>query len=169
VGVIVAVTVIGTSFPASALLGQHRQLSAAQAKLAEVQHQDALLTEQEHQLNDKTEIQRLARQNYQLVQPGQLLFNVLPADGSPTPGTSGATSLGDPADQPLVSPADAPDMTPDPGNPTSGTAGTSGVTSAPVSSGASSSASSSASTATTTPPSGGGFWHRVRSTLEFWR
>jgi cell division protein FtsB len=158
VAAVVALAIVGTSFPASALLTQHHQLASANAQLAKVQHQNALLAEQEKQLNDKTEIQRLARQEYQLVLPGQSLFNVLPADGQPVATGGGTTSLGDPGSQPLVSPSNAPDMTPDPGNPTTSATG----------------ASSGSSPTTTTPASsssstGGSFWHRVTSTLEFWK
>jgi type II secretory pathway pseudopilin PulG len=158
VATVVALVIVGTSFPASALLSQHHQLASADAQLARVQHQNALLAEQEQQLNNKTEIQRLARQEYQLVLPGQSLFNVLPADGQPVATGGGTSSLGDPGSQPLVSPSNAPDMTPDPGNPTSDATGTSTGTSP---------------TTTTTPTSSGasvgGFWHRVSTTLEFWK
>ena len=155
VAVLVAVAVVGTSFPASALLGEHHKLATSDAQLARVDHQNALLAEQEQQLNAKTEIQRLARQDYQLVLPGESLFNVLPATGQSVTTPQGTTSSGDPANQPLVSPADAPNMTPDPGLPT--------ATTTPAAGGA---------PATTVPsrgPDGGGFWHRVTTTLEFWR
>jgi cell division protein FtsB len=168
VAVLIAAAVVGTSFPASALLREHHQVSAADAQLARVDQQNALLAEQERQLNDKTEIQRLARQDYQLVLPGESLFNVLPAAGQSVTTPQGTTSLGDPANQPLVSPADAPDMTPDPGNPAGGSGGSSGSSG---SSGSVSGSVSGTSTPTTVAPqgSGGGFWHRVTSTLEFWR
>jgi len=162
VAFIIAATIVGTSFPASALLAQHHQLSAADAALARVQHQNALLAQQEQQLNNKTEIQRLARQEYQLVLPGQSLFNVLPADGQPATTARGTGSLGDPGAQPLVSPANAPDMTPDPGNPSTGT--TLGS-----SSGTASTTTTLPASSSTTDSGGGGFWHRVSSTLEFWR
>ncbi len=158
VAALIAATIVGTSFPASALLAQHRQLSAASAELARVQHQNALLADQERQLNAKTEIQRLAREDYQLVLPGQSLYNVLPAAGQSAPTAGGVPSLGDPADQPLVPPADAPDMSPDPGLPATGTTGT-GAQRAPTA--AASGASNGAG--------GGSFWHRVTATLEFWK
>jgi len=155
VAALVAVAVVGTSFPASALLGEHRTLAATDAQLARVDHQNALLTQQQQQLNAKTEIQRLARQDYQLVLPGESLFNVLPATGHPAAATPGTTLLGDPANQPLVSPADAPNMRPDPGLPPTTTTPATG-----------------SPTASTVPPptaATGGFWHRVTTTLEFWR
>jgi cell division protein FtsB len=157
VAAIIALTIVGTSFPLSALLTQHRQLATASAQLAQVRHQNTLLAEQEQQLNAKTEIQRLARQDYQLVLPGESLYNVLPATGQSATTTAGAPSLGDPGSQPLVSPAEAPNMSPDPGLPTTTVAGSPTV-------------SPSQSAGPTPASSGsGGFLHRVTSTLEFWK
>jgi cell division protein FtsB len=155
VAAVIALTIVATSFPLSALLTQHRQLAAAASQLAQVRHQNTLLAEQEQQLNAKTEIQRLARQDYQLVLPGQSLYNVLPAAGQPATATTGVPTLGDPANQPLVSPANAPNMSPDPGLPTTTVAGSQTSSTVPV------------THATTS--GGGGFLHRVTSTLEFWK
>ena len=112
-----AVAVLATNFPYSTLLSQHRQLSAAAAQLHQVQSANRALSEQNQQLNSTTEIDRLARQDYQLVSPNQTLYNVLPASGRSTSTTPGGPTSGDPGDQPLVAPADAPDMSPDPGLP----------------------------------------------------
>jgi type II secretory pathway pseudopilin PulG len=160
--------ILGTSFPAAALLKQHQQLASSSAQLQKLQHQNQLLSEQQQQLNSKAEIQRLARQDYQLVLTGQTLFNVLPPTGHTTPavGTSTVSSPGDPGSQPLVSPADAPNMTPDPGLPQGGTAGTTGASSSGSNPANSSTGSSTGSSTAASP---GGFWHRVTTTLEFWR
>ena len=112
-----AVAVLATNFPFSTLLSQHRQLSAAAAQLHQVQSANRALSEQNQQLNSTTEIDRLARQDYQLVSPNQTLYNVLPASGRTTSTTPGGPTSGDPGDEPLVAPADAPDMSPDPGLP----------------------------------------------------
>jgi cell division protein FtsB len=158
VAAIIAVTIVGTSFPASALLSQHRQLASATAQLIQVQRQNALLTEEEQQLKSTTEIRRLARQNYQLVLSGQTLYNVLPPPGQSAQATTGSTAFGDPGNQPLVPPAAAPGLMPISGQSLGTLAiGTTGP--APSASGGSSSGA----------PTSGGFWHRVSSTLEFWR
>jgi cell division protein FtsB len=153
-----AVVLLATSFPLTVLYGQHHQLSAEATQLSQLHRQNALLAQQSQQLNSNAEVKRLARQNYQLVAPGQALYDILPAAGQAA--TPGAPSAGDPADQPLVSPSQAPNMSPDPGLPAattgSGTAGTS-------------STSSSTSASQAPPTVHGGFWTRVRSTLEFWR
>jgi hypothetical protein len=132
--------------------------------LQKLQHQNQLLSEQQQQLNSKAEIQRLARQDYQLVLTGQTLFNVLPPTGNAATavGSSTVSSPGDPGSQPLVSPADAPNMTPDPGLPQGGTLGSTGTSS----SGTSLANSSTGLSSTASP---GSFWHRVTTTLEFWK
>ena len=154
-GAAAAAVVLVTSFPLPVLLGQHRQMSAAAAQLSSIQHQNRLLAEQRLQLNSNAEVRRLARQNYQLVEPGQALYLILPPAGRSTPLTAGASSAGDPANQPLVAPAQAPNMSPDPGLP---------KTYVPTSTGAVGQTSTTAGA----KPSGG-FWSRVGSTLQFWK
>jgi cell division protein FtsB len=151
---VAAVVILATSFPLTVLYGQHRQLSAEAAQVGQLRHQNALLAEQRQQLNSNAEVKRLARQNYQLVAPGRSLYDILPAAGQAT--APGAPSAGDPAGQPLVSPSQAPNMSPDPGLPA-----------APASSGSTGTSPASAAQSPAAPR--GGFWARVRSSLEFWR
>jgi hypothetical protein len=106
------------------------------------------------QLNSKTEIDRLARQDYQLVSPGQTLYDVLPPSHAGSTLLPGGTRSGDPGTQPLVSPDNAPDMSPDPGLPQAPSAASS------------SGATRSAVVAPTAPST---FWGRVSTTLEFWK
>jgi cell division protein FtsB len=172
VGALFALVVLGTSFPASALLSQHGQLSAAGTQLSQLQHENRLLTEQEHQLSSTAEIKRLARLDYQLVSPGQSLYDILPAAGHAAGTVPGRTVTGDPGLQPLVAPSNAPDMSPDPGlprapassgsTPSSAPAGVAGTTG----SGRAGTPSSGGSIATPRPSS---FWSRVTDTLEFWK
>jgi cell division protein FtsB len=166
IAALIALVILGTSFPAAALLKQHQQLASSSAQLQKLQHQNQLLSQQQQQLNSKAEIQRLARQDYQLVLTGQTLFNVLPPTGQAGAAVGSSTvTPGDPGSQPLVSPADAPNMTPDPGLPQGGTAGTTGTSS----SGSSPTGPTGSSTGSSSAASPGGFWHRVTTTLEFWR
>jgi hypothetical protein len=155
---IAAVAILVTSFPLSVLLSQHKQLSAEAAQLSQLQHQNALLAEQRQQLNSNAEVKRLAQQEYQLVEPGQSLFVILPPTGQTTPTAPGSPTVGDPADQPVVDPADAPDMTPDPGLPQV----TAPATAAAPSVGGSRPGGSAA-------PVPSSFWSRVSSSLEFWK
>ncbi len=152
----IALVVIGTSFPFTDLLHQRQQLSAEAAQLAQLRHQNGLLAKQEQQLSTSAEIERLARQNYQLVPPGKTLYDILPPSGKTSVALAGQPSAGDPADQPLVSPADAPNMTPDPGLPQAQQTGS------PATGG-------TAAAGTAAPRSASSFWGRVTSTLEFWK
>jgi cell division protein FtsB len=165
-----SLAILGTSFPASALLAQHHQLSAASRQLSDLQHENQALAEQEQQLSSKSDIDRLARQDYQLVQPGQTLYDVLPASGTSTATVPGGVASGDPGDQPLVNPAGAPDMSPDPAlaqpAPTSGSAGSGGAKTGSGGSTAGGPDASGGSAPGTQPSS---FWSRVTSTLEFWK
>jgi len=155
IAALAALVILATSFPLTVLYSQHRQLSAAAAQLSQLTHGNALLAEQQQQLNSNAEVMRLAQQNYQLVQPGRSLFVILPPAGT-VATAPGAPAAGDPADQPLVSPSQAPNMTPDPGLPQTPT----------VPSGAS--ASGGATAPVTTHPAAG-FWSRVAGSLEFWK
>ncbi len=160
-GAVFALAIIGTSFPFSTLLSQHRVLSAEAAQLRQIQGDNQLLAEQDRQLSSSTEVDRLARQEFQLVLPGQTLFDVLPPSG-----TSVSTTRGDPANQPLVSPSSAPDMSPDPGFPRSVTpAGGAGTVHSTAGSGAGASSSDGKGSAS----SSSSFWSRVAGTLEFWK
>ena len=150
---LVAFVILLVGFPASALWSQHQQLAAASAQLTELQHQNRVLAEQQHQLSSNAEIARLAREDYQLIPKGQTLFNILPPAGH-TSSTGSGTMTGDPGSQPLVAPSNAPSMSPDPGLPPT-------VTATPPQRG------SAATSGTSSGPST--FWSRVSDTLEFWK
>jgi cell division protein FtsB len=152
---VAALVVVATSFPLSVLIGQHRQLSSANAQLAQLRHQNAQLAEQRQQLNSNVEVKRLAQQDYQLVQPGRSLFVILPPAGQTT--IPGAPTAGDPANQPLVPPSQAPNMSPDPGLPPATASASGGVTTI-----------GPPSVVGATRPSAG-FWSRITSSLEFWK
>ena len=154
-GAAAAAVVLVTSFPLTVLLGQHRQLSAAASQLSALKHQNGQLAEQRQQLNSNAEVKRLARQNYQLVEPGRALYVILPPSGTAASAAPGAPTAGDPALQPLVPPSQAPNMSPDPGLP---------ATTVPAST-----ATGGATNPTTPARPSGGFWSRVGSTLEFWK
>jgi cell division protein FtsB len=163
-----AVVVLATSFPLVALMSQHHQLSAAAAELHGLQKTNRSLAEQQRQLNSNAAIERLARADYQLVSPGQTLYDVLPASGRPVATLAGAPTAGDPGTQPLVAPANAPDMSPDPSlTQLSALAGSSSSGSKVGSLGSRAGGTSAA--ATGGAPSPTSFWSRVTSSLEFWK
>ncbi len=160
---VIALVILGTSFPLSALFSQHSQLSSTSAQLQKVQSENGLLAEQQHQLNSTTDVDRLARQDYQMVMPGQTLYDVLPPSGLAA-ATAGQATPGDPGSQPLVSPTNAPDMTPDPNLPSaSASSGGSAQT------GVASQSRGSGSSGSEPPSAPSSFWSRVTNTLEFWK
>ncbi len=149
-----ALVVIGTSFPMTQLVSEHHQLAAAQSDLSAVQHQDHLLAEQRAELTSPAATGRLARQRYQLVGPGETLYQVVGPAGTSS-GSPDGIPAGDPAGQPLVPPSKAPNMNPQPGllGAGAGTGATPGA------------AKSSAASSAGAPD----FWGRVERVLEFWR
>jgi cell division protein FtsB len=159
-----AALVLGTSFPASGLLSDRHQLAATDAALHRLRSENSALTQEKQQLNSKAEIHSLARQDYQLVDPGQTAYNVLPPNSQSTKNGSSSVT-GDPGNQPVVAPANAAGMSPDPDVPTTSTTTPSTSSAqAPPSSG------SGSTTPTTQPTSAsGGFWTRTLHSLEFWR
>jgi hypothetical protein len=172
-----ALAVLATSFPLSSILSQHHALAAAGAQLEQVQKENQALTQQEHALDSNVAVTQLARGELQMVSPGQTLYDVLPpssrtgaarktpATGATATTAPGSAVNGDPGNQPLVAPANAPDLTaqaalaqPTPvqaAASTSGATGRNSVTSPP--------------TASTAPSAPATFWGRVGETLQFWK
>jgi cell division protein FtsB len=160
-----AALVLGTSFPASGLLSDHRQLAATDAALHRLRAENSALAQEKQQLNSKAEIHSLARQDYQLVDPGETAYNVLPPTAQPNKHSSPGVN-GDPGSQPVVAPANAAGMSPDPNVPTTSTTSPAGSGPQAPTSGS----KSTSSTPTTTPTNAsGGFWIRTLHSLEFWR
>jgi len=138
-------------FPAGSLLSQRSTLSSAQTQLATLHQQDAALAQEKKNLNNSGEIGRIARQQYQLVNPGQQAYEVLPPSGAATSGTPYA---GDPGSTGPVAPSANPELPPG------------GVTTTTTPSASSTTHSGTQAQHAT---SGSGFAGRVLHTLEFWR
>ena len=149
--IVLAAVMLVAWFPASALLSQRDALSSATAQLRDLRAQDRTLAEERATLNSPAEISRLAREEYQLVQPGQRVVQVLPPSGAPSNAGAGqAPYPGDPGLSKPVPPS-AVALLP------SGTTTTSPASATP---------SSSKVAAGSSQP---GLWQRVAGTLEFWR
>jgi hypothetical protein len=88
-------------FPAKALWHQQAQIDATSAQIQAVLRQEQTLKTQAKSVDTRAAAMALAREQYQLVSPGQSLIQVLPGDAS---GQVSASSA-DPGLQPLVSPA----------------------------------------------------------------
>jgi cell division protein FtsB len=172
-----ALAVLATSFPLSSILSQHHQLAAVGAQLEQVQRENRDLAQQEHALDSSVAVTQWARGEYQMVTPGQTLYDVLPPSSrtgrsgrTASTGATGATTPGsavngDPGNQPMVAPSNAPDLTAQAAlaqpTPVEAAASTSGVAAK-----GSATAPPAASTAPSTPTT---FWGRVGQTLQFWK
>jgi cell division protein FtsB len=153
-GAVLSAVILGAWFPANALYHQHASLASANAQLNQLHSQDDALAQERKNLNSSGEIARVAREQDQLVSPGQQAFEVLPPTGS---AKAGAAYAGDPALTAPVAPSSAAELPP--GSETATTQTT--TTTPPASSGA------GAKTHHTQPSSS--MMGRIVSSLEFWR
>jgi cell division protein FtsB len=151
--------VLATSFPVSALLRQHRQISASTAEIGALVSGNESLQKQASALSQPANIATLARRDYDLVRPGQTAYTVLPLPGSSQ--SSGTSSGHSSLDQGPVAP---------------GSSESEALLGGAVATGAGSSADPSGATAVTSEggaarsvKSTPGLWTRVLGSLEFWR
>ena len=156
-GALLSLAILGAWFPANALYHQHSSLASAEAQLNVLHQQDAALAQERKNLNDASEISRIAREQYQLVSPGQQAFEVLPKAGS---SDADAPYSGDPGLSTLVAPSSASVLPPGAGTTTTQPAKATGAL-APRQ-------ASNASKASPAAPSGG-VVGRMLDSLEFWR
>jgi cell division protein FtsB len=150
---VVSAIVLFAWFPASSLLSQRSNLTAAQAQLGALHKQDAALAQERKNLSDAGEIGRIAREQYQLVSPGQQAYEVLPPAGATAAGTPYA---GDPGADGPVTPSATPELPP---------GGVTTTTTSP----AATPASSHSGRVSSAAPSSGNLLSRMAQTLEFWR
>lgn len=99
-GAITALALLAAWFPFSTLLSQESTLRSTQAQISALQKQAAGLANESKSVNSATNARNLAREQYQLVSPGQSLIQILPGKNAPLQ-SSGA---GDPGSQGLVAP-----------------------------------------------------------------
>lgn len=98
--VVTAAAILVLWFPLSTLWHQQSVINATSAQIAAIKQQDQSLTAQAKSVSSKAAATLLAREQYQLVSPGESLIQVLPGDGSGYV----SQNQGDPGFQPLVSP-----------------------------------------------------------------
>jgi hypothetical protein len=99
--VVTAIVMLVGWFPLSAIWHQQSELDATTAQINAIKAQQHALTLQAKSIDSKSAAILLAREQYQLVSPGQSLIQVLPGTG---PGNVDQ-GIGDPGLQPLVSPS----------------------------------------------------------------
>jgi hypothetical protein len=99
--IVTALVMLVGWFPFSALWHQQSVIDQTSAQIAAIKQQDLTMQRLARSVSTREAAIMLAREQYQLVAPGQSLIQVLPGDGSGH--VSGST--GDPGLQPLVSPS----------------------------------------------------------------
>ena len=86
---VAALVVIGVLFlfvlPGRTYLAQRASLNAAETRLAVLNKQNTQLQQRIQQLQTGAEIERIARQEYGLVKPGEQAYAILPAPQSVSP------------------------------------------------------------------------------------
>ena len=78
-------------FPTRSYLAQRRQVAAAAHDLAVLREQNAQLGAEAQRLQSQAEIERMAREKFGMVFPGEIAYKVLPAPAGPTAGTTTTT------------------------------------------------------------------------------
>jgi hypothetical protein len=106
--VVTAIVMLVGWFPLTAIWHQQSELDATTAQINAIKSQQRALTLQAKSIDSKSAAILLAREQYQLVAPGQSLIQVLPGVG---PGNVDQ-STGDPGLQPLVSPSSVSSLVP---------------------------------------------------------
>lgn len=85
---VVAVVLIGVCFlavfPTRTYLAQRRARAAAVERLRILEAQNRKLAERARELHTDAEIERIAREQYNLVRPGEEAYALLPAGEAPT-------------------------------------------------------------------------------------
>jgi len=92
VALVVSIVVVGfvivAVFPTRTYLSQKASISRAEKQLHVLGQQNAELEQRAKQLQSDAEIERLARERYNLVKPGEEAYAVLPPPQGPTTTTT---------------------------------------------------------------------------------
>ena len=106
--VVASAIVLVAWFPAGALIAQRHTLAETSSTLTQLRAEDRALRAESKNLSKPSEISRIARQQFQLIVPGDQAFQVLPP-----PGTTGGDTdpyAGDPGNAAPVSPSVTPEV-----------------------------------------------------------
>jgi hypothetical protein len=109
---VTAVAIMVAWFPLSTWMHQQAQINATATQIIAIKQQEQALRLEAKSISTKSAATLLARQQYQLVAPGQSLIQVLPGNE----GGNVSASSGDPGLQPLVSPTSASSIVLNPSN-----------------------------------------------------
>jgi cell division protein FtsB len=88
VALVISIVFLGTFvFPTASFLSQRRQIADAREELTVLDQQNKVLADQAAKLKQDDEIERLAREQYNLVKPGEEAYALLPVSGVTTTTT----------------------------------------------------------------------------------
>ena len=90
-------------FPTRTWLAQRKEMAAATEQLQVLDEQNHLLEQRVSALQSDDEIERLAREQYNLVKPGEEAYALLPAPGSSTATTLPPAAESDDGDRSVPS------------------------------------------------------------------
>ena len=85
VGVALVVFLVAGVLPTRTYLHQREEIASAEEKLAVLTAENGKLDDRVEQLHTDTEIERLAREQYNLVRPGEEAYAILPGPADPEP------------------------------------------------------------------------------------
>jgi cell division protein FtsB len=89
---VVTIVFLGTFvFPTRSFLSQRAEIADAKEQLAVLDQQNQALADQATKLQSDAEIERLAREQYNLVKPGEEAYALLPTNGSADPPVTAPT------------------------------------------------------------------------------
>jgi cell division protein FtsB len=80
-------------FPTGSYLAQRRQVTKASHDLAVLRGQNATLAHEAAQLETDPEIERIARERYNMALPGERLFSIFPSPTTTTTAPPASSSL----------------------------------------------------------------------------
>ena len=91
---LVSIAIVGVLFlfvfPGRTYLQQRRSLTAAESRLQVLRSENKVLTDRASKLQTDAEVERLAREQYGLVRPGEEAYAILPSPAPPPPPPAAA-------------------------------------------------------------------------------
>ena len=84
-GLALAVFLVAVVFPTRTYLSQRDEIASAEEKLAILTAENSKLDARVEQLHTDAEVERLAREQYNLVRPGEEAYAILPGPTDPEP------------------------------------------------------------------------------------
>ena len=84
-GAVLVAVLLAAVFPTRTYLAQRRDLDAAERRLSVLRRENEELAARAQRLTTEAEIERLAREQYQLVRPGEEAYAILPPPEPPPP------------------------------------------------------------------------------------